>query len=232
MKQILAMGGGRFSIGEKHSVIEEYLLQISKKKRPSICFLATASGDSPDYILQFYEAISKLDCQPSHLPLIDPKTGDPKAVIMNQDIIYVGGGNTKNMLALWREWRLDIILGEAYESGIVLAGWSAGAICWFEAGVTDSIPGPYTAMKCLGFLSGSCCPHYDGEAERRPSYHRLINQKLLGPGIAIEDNAALHYIDGKLHKVVSSSPTSKAYAVGQEKGTVLETELVTHYLGS
>ncbi|HEY4718183.1 MAG TPA: peptidase E [Anaerolineales bacterium] len=230
MNQILALGGGRFSVGVKHIVMEKYLLRTSNKTKPAICFLATASGDSPDYLDAFYEAFSEKECTPSHLPLITPIKMDIGDFLLKQDIIYVGGGNTKNMLALWREWGVDAILRKCYEAGIVLAGWSAGAICWFEQGVTDSIPGALTAMNCLGWLPGSCCPHYDSEAERRPAVHRLITEGKLKAGVAIEDATALHFVEGKLDKVIASKPGSRAYSFRLEGGKAIERELPIDYL--
>jgi peptidase E len=136
------------------------------------------------------------------------------------------------MLALWREWGLDEILHDAYEDGIVMAGWSAGVICWFAQGLTDSIPGSFTPLKGLGWLPGSCTPHYDYEPERRPVYQRLIAERGMQPGIAIGDGAALHFVGGFLDKVVSSRQNAKAYAVGMERGNVTETELSSLYLAT
>src|SRR6185369_1465679 len=132
---------------------------------------------------------------------------------LSQNIIYVGGGNTKSMLALWHEWNLPAILRHAYEQGVVLAGISAGSICWFEQGLTDSIPGKLTALHCLGMLSGSCTPHYDGEAQRRPSYQALVANGGIMSGYAFDDGAAGHFVDGKLDEVVSSRPNAKGYYV-------------------
>ena len=229
MKQIIAIGA--LTEPDENQLLYEYLFASSAKKTPRICFVTTAQGDNPDGLLLLYSAFSKLDCRPSHLSLLFPETADIHGAILNQDIIFAAGGNTKNMLAIWREWKLDEILREAYEQGILIAGWSAGAICWFEQGLTDSIPGPLTPMDCLGWLPGSCTPHYDYEPERRPTYQKLIAEGKLKPGIAIDDGAALHYIDDKLSKAVTSRPNAKAYAVGNERGSVIDTELVTHYLG-
>jgi peptidase E len=136
-----------------------------------------------------------------------------RSYLLAQDVIYVGGGNTKSMLAVWREWGLPELLHEAWESGIVLAGISAGAICWFQQGVTDSFADRLRALDCLGFLRGSCCPHYSGEAERRPAYRRLVQQGEIAPGVAIDDGAALHYIDEQLHRVIASRRGVTAYQV-------------------
>lgn len=229
MKQIIAIGG--LTEPEENQLLYEYLVASSAKPRPRICFVTTAQGDNSDSLLLLYSAFSKLECQPSHLSLLFPESAEIRGVVMNHDIVFVGGGNTKNMLAIWREWKFDEILREAYDQGTLMAGWSAGAICWFEQGLTDSIPGLLTPLDCLGWLPGSCTPHYDYEPERPPTYQKLIAERKLKPGIAIEDGAALHYIDGKLSKVLSSRPNAKAFAVSNEHGRVMDTELVTHYLG-
>ncbi|RUR78715.1 Type 1 glutamine amidotransferase-like domain-containing protein [Chlorogloeopsis fritschii PCC 9212] len=177
-QQIIAMGGGGFSMEPENPLLDMYILRQSQKERPKVCFIPTASGDSDRYIVRFYSAFVKLSCAPSHLSLFQPPTADLRSFVLEQDIIYVGGGNTKNLITLWKEWGLDNILREARESGVILSGLSAGSICWFEEGVTDSIPGQLTKLKCLGFLKGSNCPHYDGEPERKPSYHRLLSEGL------------------------------------------------------
>ncbi|MBF2009266.1 MAG: peptidase E [Chlorogloeopsis fritschii C42_A2020_084] len=203
-KQIIAMGGGGFSMEPENPLLDMYILGQSQKERPKICFIPTASGDSDRYIVRFYSAFVKLSCTPSHLSLFQPPTADLRSFVLEQDIIYVGGGNTKNLITLWKEWGLDKIFREAWESGVILSGLSAGSICWFEEGVTDSIPGQLTKLKCLGFLKGSNCPHYDGEPERKPSYHRLLSEGLISEGYAADDGVGLHFIGNTLEKIVSS----------------------------
>ncbi|QOQ55871.1 Type 1 glutamine amidotransferase-like domain-containing protein [Bacillus amyloliquefaciens] len=226
MKQIIALGGGGFSMEPDHLVLDQYILKQSVRPEPRVCFLPTASGDSENYIARFYQAFHKLECEPDHLSLFKPPRSELRSFLMKKDIIYVGGGNTRNMLVLWKEWGLDLILREAWESGIILAGLSAGAICWFEEGVTDSA-GDLRELRALGLLPGSFCPHYDGEAERRPAYHRLILEKKLREGYAADDGAALHYKDGQLFQAVSSRETAKGYRVFDTEEGVRETELKT-----
>jgi dipeptidase E len=149
--------------------------------------------------------------------------------ILEKDIIYVGGGNTKNLLALWREWGLNTILRKAWNQGTVLAGVSAGSICWFDEGVTDSFGDGLESIKCLGLLKGSNCPHYDGELERRPTYRKLIKSKNIQPGVAADDGVAIHYIVQEVSKIVSSRPNAKAYRVSFEK-KLIEKELQTEFL--
>jgi peptidase E len=145
------------------------------------------------------------------------------------DVIYVGGGNTRNMLAIWGACGLDALLRRAWESGTVLCGISAGAICWFEQGHTDSA-GSLGAMTCLGFLPGSCCPHYDGEPGRQPSYHALIQQGALSAGYALDEGAALHFIGESVAHIVTSRPAARAFYVRSESGTAIEEPLQTRFL--
>ena len=143
----------------------------------------------------------------------------------------MGGGNTRSMLAVWRDWGFDAYLKAAWNRGIVLGGGSAGSICWFERGVTDSIAGPLTPMRCLGFLAGSNCPHYDSERERRPTFRRLIASGDIPAGVAADDGVALHYIEGELAHVVSSRPRAKGYRVSASGRRAIERRLATRYLG-
>jgi dipeptidase E len=231
MQQIIAMGGGGFSMEPENLALDRYVIAQTGKDRPSVCFLSQASGEARDYIINFYKAFNELDCRCSHLSLFQPHTNDFEGFLMSQDIVYVGGGNTKSMLALWREWGLDVILRKASENGTALAGVSAGAICWFEELTTDSIPGKLTALKGLGYLAGSCTPHYDGESERRPTLTRLVASGELMAGYAFDDGAAGHFVDGKLKTVVSSRPNAKGYYVSRVDGQAIEKTLDTQFLG-
>lgn len=222
-QQIIAMGGGGFSMEPDNLALDRYVLEQANTPDPSVAFIPTASGDSDNYIVRYYAAFQSLGCYPTHLSLFTPHTADIESYIMEQDVIYVGGGNTRSMLALWREWELDLILRQALEAGIVLAGLSAGAICWFRQGTTDSVPGGLSVLSCLGFLPHSCCPHYDGEPTRRPAYQAFIASGEMGPGYALDDSAAVHFIDGKLHRAVASRPNATAYWVEQDGDTAKET---------
>lgn len=223
--QIVAMGGGGFSTDPENLLLERYILSLVCKERPKILFLATASGDAQDYVGRFYEAFESLPCSPSHLSLFNPSTADLESVILSQDVVYVGGGNTKSMLALWREWGLVGVLHEAWRRGIVLAGVSAGSICWFEQGITDSIPGAFTALDCLGFLQGSNCPHFDSEPNRQPTYRLLIGAGGIRDGYATDDGVALHFKDDSLYGIITARPNGKAYRLEANQGTVRETTL-------
>jgi dipeptidase E len=178
---------------------------------------------------QLLHGVLKLGCKPSHLSFFK-RTPDLKSYLLNQEVIYVGGGNTKSMLAVWRDWGVPELLRAAWESGIVLAGVSAGAICWFEQGLTDSWADRLRPLDCLGFLSGSCCPHYDGEAERRPSLHRLLAGGEMVAGIAIEDWTGVHFKGAEIHRVISAKTGSRAYSVRTVNGSVQEVALPVDYL--
>ncbi|MEK4531329.1 Type 1 glutamine amidotransferase-like domain-containing protein [Solibacillus sp. FSL K6-1554] len=231
MRQIIAMGGGGFSMEPDNPLLDHYILKQAETANPKICFLPTASGDSEQYISRFYSFFNDQNCDPSHLSLFNPPSRDLESFVLEKDILYVGGGNTKNLLALWKEWGLDSILRKAWEEGVILAGLSAGAICWFEQGVTDSYGDGLEPINCLGFLKGSNCPHYDGETERRPAYHKLMETNKLHSRIALDDGVAIHYKEKEIHKIVSSRPNAKAYSVSLEKG-ITERELHAEYLGS
>ena len=177
------------------------------------------------YIERFYASMKEFACEPTHLALYRPPEGNLRQFVLSQDIFYVGGGNTRNLLILWREWGLDAYLKEAWENGAVLAGISAGSICWFEQGLTDSVTGKLLPLDCLGFIKGSNCPHYDGEELRRPVYQEVIKEGSMLPGIACDDGVAAYFVDGKLEKFVSSRPNAKAYKVESVKGEIEERQI-------
>jgi peptidase E len=220
-RQIIALGGGGFAADPTNLVLDRYILAQARHPEPAVAFLPTATGDADSYIVRFYDAYLGLPCRPSHLSFFR-RTLDLRSYLLAQDVIYVGGGNTKSMLAVWREWSLPEILREAWESGVVLAGISAGAICWFEQGVTDSWADRLRVLDCLGFLPGSCCPHYDGEVERRPAYHRLLRNGEITPGLAIDNSVAIHFINNEIHRVVASRKSATAYYVSIIDGNVRE----------
>ena len=219
--QIIAMGGGGFSMEPDNPALDIYVLQQARRSNPKICFVPTASGDAVRYTANFYRAYRQLECVPSHLSFFE-RTPDLRSLVLAQDIVYVGGGNTKSMLAVWREWGFDTILREACESGVILAGISAGAICWFEQGVTDSFAGDLQVMDCLGLLKGSCCPHYDGEADRRPSFHKMLLEGHIRPGLAVDHSAAVHFVGNEIRRVVVSRAQANAYRMSIVNGSVKE----------
>ena len=191
-----------------------------------MCFLPTAVGDSDWGIAVFYECFPASLCEPSHLRLFGVPQADVRGRLLAQDAIYVSGGNTANALAIWAVHGVDVALREAWESGVVLGGPSAGGICWFEAGITDSF-GPELALlpRALGLLAGSFCPHYDGEPERRPAYERLIREGALPAGWAADDAVALRFEGSELAEVVTERPGATAYRVEPRDGGAVETPL-------
>ncbi len=207
---------------EETPALDLYILNQVSTTKPSVCFIPTASGDADTYVARFYTAFAQLDCQPSHLTFFRRTEADLKSYLLAKDVIYVGGGNTRSMLAVWRDWGLDEMLREAWECGVILAGISAGAICWFEQGVTDSVKGPLLPLDCLGFLPGSSCPHYDSEVDRRPYYQQLVWKGKILPGIALDDGAAAHFEGERVKKVVSSRLNAKAYRVTRGKRSAQE----------
>jgi dipeptidase E len=229
-KHIIAMGGGGFSMEPDNLRLDRYVLQHARNSNPRVCFLPTASGDSDTYVARFYSAFTALPCRPRHLSLFN-QPRDLAAVVDECDVIYVGGGNTRNMLAIWRVSGVDALLRSALERGTVLCGISAGAICWFEQGLTDSF-GSLDPMACLGFLPGSCCPHYDGEPDRPPRYRALIQEGALSTGYALDDGAALHYVDDAVAHIVTSRPAARAFRVRADHDTVIEERLQTRFLES
>jgi dipeptidase E len=230
-RHIVAMGGGGFSMEPHNPLLDLYVLKLTEKNKPKVCFIPTASGDSQGYIDRFYKNFNQHQCVPSHLSLFHGQTSDLENFILAQDVLYVGGGNTRNLLTLWKDWGLDKIIRKAYENGTVLAGISAGSLCWFEQGVTDSIPGRLSSLTCLGFLKGSNCPHYDGESNRRPAYHQLMLDKEILPGVATDDGVAAHFINEEVSSYVSSRPDARAYSVSLLEGEIKETEHRPKYLG-
>ena len=228
--QIIALGGGDFSMEPDNSLLDRYILAQARQPNPVVCFVPTASGDSESYIARFHAAFSTLPCRPRHLSLFK-QPPDLAVFISECDIMYVGGGNTRNLLAIWRVCGVDLLLRKAWENGTVLCGVSAGAICWFERALTDSW-GPLAPMSCLGFLPGSCSPHYDGEAERRPCFHKFIQTGRLPAGYALDDGAAIHFIGDKITHIVASRRNARAYHVHMENNGVVEEPLDTRFLGS
>lgn len=225
-RDIIAVGGAGFLSDPANPVLEKYIVQQARSDRPRVLMIATARGDDAGYVAKFHETFSGFGAITRDLPFFH-RTPDLRALVLEQDVIYVGGGNTKSMLAVWREWGLPAILKEAWESGIVMSGQSAGAICWFEQGVTDSWADRLRPLDCLGFLTGSCCPHYDGEVERRPAYHALLERQQIKPGYAIDDGAAVHFKNRQLHRVVVKRESARAYYVSVGDAGVREVSLDT-----
>src|SRR5918992_1048728 len=231
-RHILAIGGMALPPELDNLLLVEYFLEQTRRRKPKVLYIGTATGDSETGKLRFYAGFSRFECRPSHLPLFARTPRDLESLVLEQDAIFVGGGNTRSMLAVWRDWGLDRSLRSAWEHGVVLGGGSAGSICWFEHGMTDSIAGPLTALPCLGFLPGSNCPHYDSEPMRRPAFRKLVARGNIADGVAADDGVALHYIDGKLARAVSSRPRARGYRITRSGRRAIERRLPTRYLGT
>ena len=217
MPQIVAFGGGGFSMEAGNGLLDDYVLALTGKARPRVCFLPTASGDADHYLVRFYQHFGSC-AEPSHLSLFRRERGcrlEPRAHLLEQDLIYVGGGSVVSMLGVWNAHGIDAILREAWEQGVLLTGWSAGMICWFEHGVTDSFGPELAAMDCLGFLPGSACPHYDSEERRRPTYTLLVADGFPA-GVAADDDVGLRYVGTELSEVVTTRAGAAAYRVGPD----------------
>ncbi|HXK29800.1 MAG TPA: peptidase E [Candidatus Binatia bacterium] len=230
LRQIIAIGGGGFYRDPENLALEKYVIQQTGAAEARVAFVPTASGEPDHYLSSFYAAFLKLGCRPSVLTFFK-RTPAIRSFLLDQDVIYVGGGNTKTLLAVWRDWGVTEILREAWESGVVLTGVSAGAICWFEQGLTDSFSEELRPLDCLGFLPGSCCPHYDGESHRRPSYHKLLASGEIAAGLAIEDWTGVHFRGTEIHRVVTSKRGARAYSMRAVYGSVQEVPLPVEYLG-
>jgi dipeptidase E len=189
------------------------VLGLARRPRPRVLFLPTASGDRADYLLTFYQQLAGVDCEPAHLALFERTVDDVGALIASQDVVIVGGGNTANMLAIWRLHGVDRALRDAYAAGTILTGWSAGCICWFEASITDSFSPELGPLRDgLALLTGSACPHYDSEERRALVFAREIAAGL-PPGIALDDGVAARYDDEQLVEIVSGRGDGRAFRV-------------------
>jgi len=230
-KQIIAIGGGGFYRDGENLALERYILQQTNAVSPRVAFVPTASGEPDNYVASFYTAFLRLGCRPSVVSFFK-RTPELRSALLDQDVIYVGGGNTKTLLAIWRDWGVPEILREAWEVGVLLTGVSAGAICWFEQGLTDSFADGLRSFDCLRFLPGSCCPHYDGEPQRRPSYHRLLANGDIPAGLALEDWTAVHFKGTEIHRVIASRSGARVYSMRAVYGSVQEVPLPVDYLPS
>jgi dipeptidase E len=216
-RHIVGLGGGGDTPAQT-ALLSEYVLGLTGKERPRMLWVPTAVGDDASVSLWFHETFAPR-AEVRTLPTFPWPPENLRELILSQDAICVCGGNTANMLAIWRVHGIDAYLREAWEQGVVLWGQSAGMICWFEAGVTDSFGPQLEGMECLGFLPGSACPHYDGEERRRPRYQELVASGLL-EGIAADDGVGLHYVGTELHEIVTCRPGTAAYRVtraGEER---------------
>jgi peptidase E len=230
-RHVLAIGGGMLMPRDTAPLQVKYAMELTGRPRPKLCVLNTAVGDDPNAYLRVYDRLAETPARVRHLALFPmPNVADPEDLLMSQDVIFVGGGSVANMIAVWRVHGIDEILRKAWQAGIVLAGSSAGGICWFEGGTTDSFGIKLRAFTDgLAMLPGSFCPHYNSEAERRPLYRQLVADGALPGGIACDDGAGAHYTDETLAELVADRPEANAYRV--ERGGV-ETPLPVRFLGA
>ncbi len=213
-----------------HPIVDS-LLGLAGKPRARVAIIPTAMGDSAEALVRLYARLPADRTERSHLALFHRTIGDIESYLLDQDIVLVAGGNTANMLAIWRAHGVDRALQAALEAGVILTGGSAGSLCWFEGGTTDSFDLYRLAplRDGLGFLPGSHCPHYDGEAERRPLYHQLIRDGFPA-GYAIDEDAAMRFVDGELVETVTAREGAAAYRVERINGSVVETPLPSRLL--
>jgi dipeptidase E len=234
-RRVVAMGGGGFLMEPENPLLDRFVLALARSAPPRVCFVPTATGDSEGSVARFYRAFSSLECRLTDLQLFDRSVADLESFVLAQDVIYVGGGNTASLLAVWRAHGLDQVLRAAWEEGVVLCGLSAGMNCWFESSVTDSFDRGRLAPlhDGLGLLPGSACPHYDGEEQRRPTFEWLVAAGELSDGWAADDGAALVFEGRDLVEVVASRPRARAYRVERTAdGGVRERALPARYLGA
>jgi peptidase E len=210
------MGGAQLRPEDYDPRLNAFVLGLARRAQPRVCFVPTASGDSPEYVASFYRCFSAHhSCSLSDLGLFERRVADLRSFVLAQDVIWVGGGNTASLLAVWRAHGLDVVLREAWEAGVVLCGVSAGMNCWFEASTTDSFDVSLLAPlhDGLGLLPGSACPHYDGEPQRRPLYRRLVGEEGFPAGYAADDAAAIVFDGREVREVVTTEAGSCAYRV-------------------
>lgn len=238
VQRIVALGGGGFSEEANNPALDDYILALTGKERPGVCFLATASGDAAAYIVNFYDSFPPSRAQASHLSFFRPRDSafspslrDLRSVLLDRDIVYVGGGNTAAMLSVWRAFGFDAALREAYDAGVLLCGISAGALCWFEGGVTDSFgPPPVAWSGGLGFIQGSFSPHYDEGEERRRVFQHAVAQGALTEGVACDNGVAVLYKAGQLVEAVSSRPNARAWRLERQGVGCKESEIMPRLL--
>lgn len=228
-RRLFTMGGGGFSEEPDNPLLDQFFFSLSPAAKPKVCFIPTASGDAQSYIDRFYDNMKKHGVEASHLSLFKPPKESLRDFVFDKDIFYVGGGNTRNLLVIWKEWGLDKILREAYQAGKVLGGISAGSLCWYEEGVTDS-SGQLSGLKCLGILKGSNCVHYDGEKDRRPSYQKLVLEGMRA-GVACDNSVAAVFENEKFVEFVSSRPAAMGFTVQKVGDKVIEQTVRPRFLG-
>jgi dipeptidase E len=226
-RRLLVFGSGNFRAFLK------YIIPFTKKDNPKICFLPTATGDSTTSITGWYEVCEELPVKPYVMKTFISSYDTKKSFeerLMSMDAVFVGGGNTLNMLAVWKAQGIDVSLRKAYDAGVLMTGGSAGSLCWFQSGTTDSRPIKLSTVECMGWIKGSHCPHFDAEEFRRPLYHDLIKKGELEPGYACDNQAGIYFENEQFIKSVALNDKSKSYYVSLVDGKISEKELPTEIL--
>ncbi len=221
-RKIFAWGGAT------DKAIANYLIKLIGKENPKVCFVPSATGDSVVSINNWYALMEGVPMRPHVMKVYINSYSTKESfeeTLMRMDAVYVGGGNTLNMMAIWKAQGIDVALRKAYDAGVLMSGASAGSLCWFEGGTTDSRPKELSAMQCLGWLKYSHCPHYTSEEQRKPLYHKLIKSGELSPGYACDNQSGLYFENEALVRCVTSSPNSRSYFVDLKDGKISEQEL-------
>ncbi|HVE63989.1 MAG TPA: peptidase E [Mycobacteriales bacterium] len=228
-RHIVAFGGAGLGETDGRRPLLSHALSLAGKEEPRICYVPTALGDSALAIVRFYDIARELPCRPSHLTLFTmPNVADLRSFVLSQDVVYVEGGSVANLLAVWRVHGLDAILREAWQAGVVLCGTSAGSLCWFEGGTTDSFgPALQLVTGGLGLIAASNTPHYDSEPERRPLYQSLVASGALSAGWAADDHVGLHFVDDAFHEAIAARAGARAWRVERSPtgDSAVETEI-------
>ena len=222
-RQLVIYGSGRHTVP-----FLKYMAQATGKKRPNLCFIPTASGEDANYISSFHDICSQINVEPFVMSVwinsYDQKESFD-TIIQNMDAIVVGGGNTLNMMAIWQAQGIDIALKKAYDNGVVMGGGSAGSLCWFNGGTTDSRPKELSIVEGMSFINKSHCPHYNSETTRRPLYHNNILSGKLSDGYACDDKSAIHFINEEVHTSISLDADNHSYYVYNKNGQIVEDKI-------
>lgn len=235
---IVATSSGGFVATERYGArpgpLVDFALSLTGRDDPRVCALYTATGDPPERVARWYETWSATPIRASHLALFPmPNVDDLRAHLLGQDAVWVGGGSVENLLALWRLHGVDVALREAWQAGVVLFGGSAGSLCWFEGGTTDSFgPELRPVTDALGLVPGSTCPHYDSEARRRPLYQGLVAAGTIPPGWATDDGTALHLVGREMVEALTDRPDAAVWRVDPDgAGGATESRVEPRRLG-
>jgi len=233
--QVRASTGRKILIagGNFNTAFIRYMAQLTGKPRPKLLYLPTASADAANGVIGWYQNCAPLNVEPSHQISFVESLSQHRSwedVFLSADGIVCSGGNTLNQQAIWKAQGIDAVLRQAWDRGIVLGGASAGSLCWFEEGTTDSRPQALSKVECLGMLKGSHSPHYDAEPGRRPLYQQLILSGQMKPGYACDNDAGIYFEDNVVKRVVSTRPAAKVYYVSVESGKIVEKVMAPEHI--